>query len=107
MFDCFAAIQQEEINRQLKINKRNESYYKRAEQLAHIGNWRWNIASDKLEWTDELYRIYEFGLEEEITFEKVAAYNHPDDKALVQDKIAQSLKSGEPFRILLSHCFAG
>ena len=72
MFGCYSDIQQEEINRQLEIIQRNENYYKRAEKLAHIGNWRWDVASNKLEWTDELYRIYEFDLNEEITFEKVA-----------------------------------
>jgi len=97
MFACYTDIQQEEINRQLQIIQRNESYYKRAEKLAHIGNWRWDIATNKLEWTDELYRIYEFQLNEEVTFEKVAAYNHPDDAAMVQKHINESLHRGGPF----------
>ena len=97
MFACYTDIQQEEINRQLQIIQRNESYYKRAEKLAHIGNWRWDIATNKLEWTDELYRIYEFQLNEEVTFEKVAAYNHPDDAAMVQQHINESLHRGGPF----------
>src|SRR3954447_18757153 len=106
MFGCYSDIQQEEINRQLEIIQRSESYYKRAEKLAKIGNWRWNVASNKLEWTDELYRMYEFHLNEEVTFEKVASYNHPDDKLMVQEQIQRSLTSGEPFdfyyRILLN-----
>ncbi|TKK71708.1 PAS domain S-box protein [Ilyomonas limi] len=97
MFACYTDIQQEEINRQLHLARQNESYYKRAEKLAHIGNWRWDAASDKLEWTDELYRIYEFDLSEEITYEKVAAYNHPEDNGMVQEHIMQSLSSGAPF----------
>src|SRR4051794_17218523 len=107
MFACFADIQQEEINRQLEIIQRNEEYYKRAEKLAKIGNWRWNITSNKLEWTDELYRMYEFHLNEEVTFEKVAAYNHPEDKLMVQEQIQHSISSGEPFdfyyRIILNN----
>src|SRR5690349_8786148 len=39
MFSCYSDIQQEEINRQLAIIQQNEAYYKRAEKLAHIGNW--------------------------------------------------------------------
>src|SRR5436305_13119424 len=59
MFSCFADIQQEEINRHLEVIQRNEGYYKRAEKLAHIGNWRWEGESNTFEWTDELCRIYE------------------------------------------------
>src|SRR3954447_15589200 len=97
MFGCYSDIQQEEINRQLEIIQRSESYYKRAEKLAHIGNWRWDAASNKLEWTDELYRIYEFHLDEEVTFEKVEAYNHPDDKVMVQEQIQQAVSTGASF----------
>jgi len=97
MFTCYSDIQQEEINRQLQIIQQNESYYKRAEELAHIGNWRWDSTTNKLEWTDELHRIYGFDLNEEITFEKAAAYNHPDDHAMVQEIISRSLSSGKPF----------
>ncbi len=106
MFSCFADIQQEEINRQLEVIQRNEGYYKRAEKLAHIGNWRWDRASGTFEWTDELYRIYEMELSETLTYEKIAAYNHPDDRMMVQEYIQHSLSSGESFdfyyRILLN-----
>ena len=106
MFGCYSDIQQEEINRQLEIIQRSESYYKRAEKLAKIGNWRWDAASNVLEWTDELYRIYEFSLGEEVTFEKVEAYNHPDDKVMVQELIGGALSTGKPFefyyRIILN-----
>src|SRR5207237_8463445 len=95
-FACFADIQQEEINRQLAIIQQNENYYKRAEKLAHIGNWRWDVATNTLQWTDELYRIYGFDLNETITFEKVESYNHPDDKLMVQEQMSRSLNNGKP-----------
>ncbi len=32
-----------------------------AQRMAHLGNWDWNIVTDRLYWSDESYRI--FGLE--------------------------------------------
>src|SRR5262249_52401690 len=28
-----------------------------AEHLAHLGHWRWDLSTDKLDWSDEIYRI--------------------------------------------------
>ncbi|HEY5393326.1 MAG TPA: response regulator, partial [Hanamia sp.] len=39
------------------LNKRTQQLIE-AQQLAHIGSWEWNIATNKIEWSDELYRIY-------------------------------------------------
>ena len=36
----------------------------RAQQIAHIGDWEWDIATNKVFWSDELYRIYGFALQE-------------------------------------------
>ena len=49
-----------------------------------MGNWSWDIKNNKLEWTDNLFRIY--GLEpgsEEITIERFLSFVHPDDRETV------------------------
>ncbi|MCE9540266.1 MAG: response regulator [Bacteroidetes bacterium] len=51
-----------------------------AQQLAHIGNWEWDIEKKCIIWSDELYRIY--GLSPHnpnITIEKFHEMVHPDD----------------------------
>ena len=68
--------------------KQSESRYQQAEELADMGNWRWDIAKNKIEWTDQLYKIY--GLEpqsEEITVERFLNFVHPDDRAAVKQNI--------------------
>ena len=32
----------------------------RAQTIAHIGDWEWEIATNNVSWSDELYRIYGF-----------------------------------------------
>ena len=38
----------------LKISERSLS---EAQQLAHIGNWKWTVETDEVQWSKELYRI--------------------------------------------------
>ncbi|HTM65001.1 MAG TPA: PAS domain-containing protein [Flavipsychrobacter sp.] len=84
----------------------SESLYKQAQALSHIGNWTWDIATNKVVWSEELYRI--FGLTdftEEITFEKYLSYIHPQDKEMLLGYLQNSLKAGETYnfyhRVLL------
>lgn len=77
---------QDVTEKQTLIRKleQNEALYKQAEELANMGNWSWDVKSDKLEWTDHLYRIY--GLEPqsvEITIERFLSFVHPDDRVYV------------------------
>jgi PAS domain-containing protein len=36
----------------------NEAKLAEAQQIARMGSWEWEIASDRVTWSDELYRIY-------------------------------------------------
>jgi PAS domain S-box-containing protein len=68
--------------------RQSESMYKQAEELANMGNWRWDIANKKLEWTDQLYKIY--GLEpqsEEITIERFLNFVHPQDRPPIEESV--------------------
>lgn len=97
---------QDVTEREELINKlRNgEILYKQAQSLSHIGNWRWNIHTDELEWSDEMYRIY--GLEpqsEKITLERFKSFIHPDDKGYIESSIdsgARKDKYDDVFKII-------
>ena len=39
-------------------SRRNEAKLAEAQQIARLGSWEWEIASDHVVWSDELYRIY-------------------------------------------------
>ena len=69
-----------------------------AQQLAHIGSWEWDIASNRVTWSDELYRLY--GLEPqsvEIDYETYVSRVHPDDRERVQSSVREALAAREPF----------
>lgn len=69
-----------------------------AQALTHLGSWQWDVATNHIFWSDELYRIY--GLkpqEREIGFEEFIGLIHPDDQARVQGIIGAAFASGEAF----------
>jgi PAS domain S-box-containing protein len=75
----------------LETLEHSRDVYKEAEVLANMGNWSWNLATNKLEWTDQLYRIY--GMEpqsEEITIDTFLSFIHPDDKPVIEKAIANA-----------------
>ncbi len=58
----------------------NEKKLKEAQELAHLGNWVWEYDSNKIQWSEELYRL--FGLQPfifEITPEWIWKHIHPED----------------------------
>jgi len=36
----------------------SEHLLKQAQKIGHLGNWNWNAESNKLTWSEEIYRIY-------------------------------------------------
>lgn len=78
--------------------RESEASLKRAQTVAHMGDWSWDIPTNKVQASDELYRI--FGLDPE-TFTADLTYIiensiHPDDKAYLMQAIEGTLNSQKP-----------
>ena len=61
---------------------------------SHIGVWEWDMALDKVEWSDALYEI--FGASRETfacTREAYMTFVHPDDRARVAETIERSMST--------------
>jgi PAS domain S-box-containing protein len=67
-----------------------------AQKLAHIGSWEWDIETNQVTWSDELYRIY--GLkpqEKQITFDLFLEMIHPASREEIKKNISNSLMKPE------------
>lgn len=73
----------------------------RAQAITHIGNWDWDIVTNSLAWSDEIYRI--FGLEPQSFASTYPAFLdavHPDDRQAVIDAVnATVADSAVPYQI--------
>ncbi len=72
-----------------------------AQAIAHIGNWDWDIVTDGLTWSDEIYRI--FGLTPQsfgATYTAFLESVHPDDRETVTDAVNAALADPDtPYHI--------
>lgn len=77
--------------------RREQTMLARAEALAHVGSWEWDIHKDILVWSDELYRI--FGVERgkfDTTYKSYLELIHPDDRHRVDLIIRKALHHTTP-----------
>jgi PAS domain S-box-containing protein len=92
----------EENERKYRLS---ETELKRAQSIAHLGNWQWSLSEDKVTWSDEMYQI--FGISRETFTGRLgnAIKNaiHPDDLHLVLPKNASEFAARKPveYRIIL------
>ena len=55
--------------------------FKRAQQIAKIGSWDWNLITNEVFWSDETYRIFEVSPDSYTpSYDSNAYLIHPDDR---------------------------
>ena len=89
-----------------KIEESNEKYriseidLKKAQQIAHLGNWVLNIETKELFWSDEIYRIFDCELHDfKATYEAFLEFIHPDDREKVNSAYLKSLETKTEYQI--------
>lgn len=107
--DLFAVIEStiEEISLKRLVNEQGRQLRKREQQLStaqkitHLGSWEWDIASGKMSWSSELFRI--LGLEaasSPASYKSFLERVHPDDREAVKMSMRNALKKCRP---IVSH----
>lgn len=78
----------------------SEKNLHQAQRIAQVGSWELDLASGRLDWSDEIYRLFEidrtrFGA----TYEAFLAAIHPDDRERVNRAYSESVASRTPYEI--------
>jgi PAS domain S-box-containing protein len=72
-----------------------------AQEITHIGSWQWELATNAVTWSDELYRIYGLAPRtKEITLDVFASMLHPDDRDRILGEVRGALERGGRFTYL-------
>lgn len=72
-----------------------------AQELSHIGSWDWDVFSNRIEWTDELFRIFGFEPQEfDPNYENNLRPIHPQDREYVNSVIQKAIKDKQPFNFV-------
>jgi len=72
----------------------------RAQKVARLGSWEWDLATDRIAWSDELYALYGVDRDRfEATFEGYLSRIHPEDRDMVMETIGTARATGQPFQM--------
>ena len=80
--------------------RKSEDRLARAQRIAHLGHWDWDIDTNEMYWSDETYRI--LGLypqESAATYEAFLRAIHADDRFMVNSSVNDAIYLQKPLSI--------
>lgn len=73
--------------------RRREEQLAEAQRVGHLGSWEWNVGANELQWSDELYRIFQLEPGDfDGTFEGYLELVHPDDREMTAAIVSACLE---------------
>ncbi|MCL4503403.1 MAG: PAS domain S-box protein, partial [Deltaproteobacteria bacterium] len=81
--------------------RQSQARLAKAQRLARLGNWEWDLQSDEMIWSEEVYRI--FGADpNKITPSPGMMIRslHPEDEARVRERLKEALAGMKPFNLV-------
>lgn len=94
----FTEVLEQRVRAETEEARRAHARLAEAQEVAHVGSWEWNIATNEVWWSEELFRIYgvtptTFGA----SYEGFLRLVHPDDRDGVDRTVRDALERREPF----------
>ena len=83
--------EQKSLEKELQLKNKQ---FEEAQQLAHLGSWTWDMKTDEISWSDEVFRI--FGEEPQSftpTYDKFLSYLNKKDKKSFQEAVENAIKN--------------
>ncbi|MBU7582153.1 MAG: PAS domain S-box protein [Nostoc sp. TH1S01] len=89
--------QQKQLEAQLR---KNASGLAAAQRIAHLGSWELDLTTQKLTWSEEVFRIFGRHPESGIpSYTEMLDYIHPDDRDRRDFAVQQAMEKGTPYEI--------
>lgn len=78
-----------------------------AQRIAHVGSWELDLATNRLTWSDEIFRIFEiYPAQFDVSYEAFLQRIYPDDREMVNRAHTDSVASRVPYDIEYRLLFA-
>jgi len=72
-----------------------------AQRIAHIGSWELDLQTNELEWSPEIYRIFEINPAQfSASYDAFLTMVHPDDRAMIDRHYRESVRARQPYEIV-------
>ena len=74
----------------------------RTESIAHIGSWEWEIATDTVTWSEELFRIFQIDPDDGApSWAEHPKLYHPEDFETLRQAVEEAVTDGKPYEMEL------
>jgi PAS domain S-box-containing protein len=94
-----------DITKRLELEERlrhNQIMLARTERIAQIGSWEWEVATDSVTWSDELFRIFQLDPTRGApSFEEQSSIYTPDSMARLREAVGLALSDSIPYELEL------
>ncbi len=77
--------------------ERQNDLFRRAQKLANIGAWEYEVSSGEVFWTRQVLEIHGLPQDYEPTAEEAIAFYHPEDRPVIQGMVERAIKEEMPF----------
>ena len=75
--------------------RENEEFLRLSQSAGHVGSFSWEIASEHIRWSDEMFRIYGVDSERyQITLDSIFDLIHPKDRERIRRQIEEVAATG-------------
>jgi PAS domain S-box-containing protein len=80
--------------------RKSERFLLEVQRVSHTGGWRYDVATNTVETSPELERIYDVQPDEDTSsLEFWVSRIHPDDRAMVADAFQQAIRERSPYHL--------
>ncbi|MEI7431516.1 MAG: PAS domain S-box protein [Betaproteobacteria bacterium] len=82
--------------------RNNQTLLARTEKFTHIGSWAWDVTTDTVTWSDELFRIFQRNPADGApSFAEHAKLYFPEDMQRLKDAVTAAVSNGTPYEMEL------
>ncbi len=92
-----------ELTRQQRQEEleRTGQFLQETQEVATVGGWEVGLRSERMRWSEELYRIHGLPLDANPTPEEGIEFYHPDDRDTIREAFDRLTTEGEPYELEL------
>ncbi|HXI44535.1 MAG TPA: GAF domain-containing protein, partial [Bryobacteraceae bacterium] len=95
----------EELEKEIAERKRaeeklrgSEAFLAEGQRISRTGTWSWNVASGKVTWSEEHYRIFGFDPEKtKPSFQLFMETVHPEDRSFIKQELDEAIRERRGF----------
>jgi PAS domain S-box-containing protein len=95
-----AAAVLDRIGYEHKLERQNDLFAK-AQEIAQVGAWEYDVETSTLRWTDEVYRIYDLPQRSVPTVQMGIEHYHPADRSTIRNAFTRAVEEGESYDVEL------